>query len=126
MPMPANGRAAPTLHHGVMMEEAIKRVAFGRHRGAKGTSLAAYRDVAGELLDELRHLADSFKGIRICHINSSASGGYSPAHTFIFSAKSSLTMLTTNSLVASMLTSVSFLGRSPPRIIGIGTKPLTN
>src|SRR5258706_9464149 len=50
--------------------------------------------------------------------NSSASGGYSPEQEFIFSAKSSLTMLTTNSPVASMFTRVSFLGRSPPRIMG--------
>src|SRR5690242_5279848 len=50
--------------------------------------------------------------------NSSTSGGYSPEQRFIFSAKSSLTMFTTNSRVASILTSVSFLGRSPPRIMG--------
>src|ERR1051325_8609651 len=50
--------------------------------------------------------------------NSSTSGGYSPEHAFIFSAKSSLTMFTTNSPVASIFTSVSFLGRSPPRIMG--------
>ena len=44
------------------------------------------------------------------NLNSSTLDGYSPAQTFIFSANSSLTMLTTNSPVARMFTMVSLGG----------------
>ena len=57
------------------MDQAIQRVTVGRHRGAKSTALSAYRDAAPELLDELHDLARKLDGVRICHINSSASGG---------------------------------------------------
>src|SRR5262245_2250970 len=50
--------------------------------------------------------------------NSSTSGGNSVEQTFIGLAKSSDTMLTTNSRVATMLFKVSFLFPSLPRIIG--------
>jgi trehalose synthase len=57
------------------VDQAIQRVTVGRHRGAKSTALAAYRETADGLLDELQRMAASLRGVRICHINSSASGG---------------------------------------------------
>ena len=62
--------------HGMATTSALKRVAVGRHYGAKSTTLDAYRTVVGDsLLDELRDLARSLNGVRICHVNSSAAGG---------------------------------------------------
>ena len=55
---------------------AIKRVTGGRHYGATSTTLAAYRALAGdELITELQELARELRGVRICHVNSSAAGG---------------------------------------------------
>jgi len=53
----------------------MQLVSVGRHRGARSTTLAEYRHTADGLLDELQRLAASLRDVRICHINSSASGG---------------------------------------------------
>src|SRR5207247_695784 len=57
-------------------------------------------------------------GVRPLAANSSTSGGNSCEQTFIWAANSSDTTLTTNSPVASILRSVSFLPPSLPRIMG--------
>src|SRR5262245_45582479 len=59
-------------------------------------------------------------GVSVDSANSSTSGGYSPEQTFIASAMSSLTTLTTNSFVARMLAMVSFGG-----VRQTGPKPTT-
>ena len=56
--------------------EAIQKVSVGRHYGARSGTLDAYRTLVGdELIDELRTLARELRGLRLCHVNSSAAGG---------------------------------------------------
>jgi trehalose synthase len=54
----------------------MNRVVIGRHCCAQSTHLASYQGiVAAEVLDEITTLARVLKGVRICHINSTAAGG---------------------------------------------------
>jgi trehalose synthase len=59
------------------MSQPTKRVAIGRRRlGANSATLQAYRGlVADEIVDELQELGAALRGIRICHVNSSAGSG---------------------------------------------------
>jgi trehalose synthase len=52
------------------------KISVGRHAGATAINLDHYRPLVGdELIDELLALARPLKGIRICHLNSTAFGG---------------------------------------------------
>lgn len=54
----------------------MNRVAIGRHCCAQSTRLESFKGVvADEMLDEVRTLTRSLKGVRICNINSTAAGG---------------------------------------------------
>lgn len=54
----------------------MNRVSIGRHCCAQSTHLDASKGiVANDVLDEVRTLARSLKGVRICNINSTAAGG---------------------------------------------------
>ena len=52
------------------------RLSMGRQLGAQAGSVERYRPLVGdELLDELLALADALRGLRICHVNATATGG---------------------------------------------------
>ena len=71
--MPALGVAGAGA---VRYSGAMKRVVIGRHHGTQSSSLQSYREyVDASLLDELRELAGTLRGVRICHVNSTAAGG---------------------------------------------------
>ena len=54
----------------------LPKVAFGPHCCAESTRLENYRALVGdELVDEIRQLSHELRGIRVCQINSTASGG---------------------------------------------------
>ena len=54
----------------------LPQVAVGRHCCAQSTNPDNYRPLVGdELIDELRQLARSLAGVRVCQINATAAGG---------------------------------------------------
>ncbi len=54
----------------------LPKVRIGRHSSAMSTSVENYRQLVGDqLIDEMVALARELKGVKICHINSTASGG---------------------------------------------------
>lgn len=54
----------------------MNRIAIGRHCGTLHPNLDGYQRVVGDaMVDEIRALADSVGGLRICHVNSTAAGG---------------------------------------------------
>jgi trehalose synthase len=54
----------------------MRRLALGRHSGARSASFEAYRPLVDrELLDEVTELARSLRDLRICHLNSTSNGG---------------------------------------------------
>lgn len=54
----------------------LPKVAVGRHHSSRSIHLENYRQwVGGELIDEVRELGRDLHGLRICHINATASGG---------------------------------------------------
>jgi trehalose synthase len=54
----------------------MRRIAVGRHYGARSASFEAYRSlVDGEVLEEVTELARTLRDLRICHLNSTSSGG---------------------------------------------------
>lgn len=54
----------------------LPKVAIGRHCCAQSTNLENYRPLVGDgLIDEINALAAELKGVRLCHINSTAAGG---------------------------------------------------
>lgn len=53
----------------------LPQIAIGRH-SAESIQIDNYRQlVGGELVDEILELADELKGLRVCQINATASGG---------------------------------------------------
>lgn len=54
----------------------LPKVAIGRHCCAQSTNLENYRPLVGDaLIDEINELAAELTGVRLCHINSTATGG---------------------------------------------------
>lgn len=54
----------------------LPKVGVGRRCGAMQANLGGYRSLLSEAMDEeLTTLAKNLKGIRICHVNSTAAGG---------------------------------------------------
>ena len=54
----------------------LPQVAISRHCCAESTNLENYRPLVGdELIDEIHEISREFKGLRLCHINATASGG---------------------------------------------------
>ncbi|MFQ5899001.1 MAG: glycosyltransferase [Candidatus Methylomirabilia bacterium] len=54
----------------------MNRVSIGRHYGAQSANLDAYRPLVGDgLVEEIWELAGTLRGLRICHVNSTAAGG---------------------------------------------------
>lgn len=54
----------------------MNRLSIGRHCCAQFAHLDMHKGiVTDELLDEVRTLAHTLKGVRICNINSTAAGG---------------------------------------------------
>jgi trehalose synthase len=54
----------------------LPKIALGRHCCAEGNNPDNYRPLVGDaLIDEIQQLAGELKGLRLCHINATASGG---------------------------------------------------
>ncbi|HEY8504145.1 MAG TPA: glycosyltransferase [Gemmataceae bacterium] len=54
----------------------LPKVTFGPHCCSRSTNLDNYRPFVGdELIDEVRRLAAELKGVRVCQVNATASGG---------------------------------------------------
>ncbi len=54
----------------------LAKVSIGRHCCAASTNVANYRSLVGdEIINEIQTLASQLKGVRICHLNSTANGG---------------------------------------------------
>lgn len=54
----------------------LPKVAVGRHCCAPSTNLENYRDLVGDgLVDEIHQLSGDLKGLRLCQVNATASGG---------------------------------------------------
>ncbi len=54
----------------------LPQVVVGRHCCAQSTNPDNYRPLVGDaLIDEMQQLARSLRGVRICHINTTAAGG---------------------------------------------------
>src|ERR1700730_295805 len=54
----------------------LPRVAVGRHLSSESISVDNYRSWVGdELIDEIHELSKDLKGLRICNVNATASGG---------------------------------------------------
>ena len=54
----------------------LPKVSVGRHAANVSTQVQQYRVLVGdELLDEVLELARALRGVRVCHLNSTAFGG---------------------------------------------------
>jgi hypothetical protein len=54
----------------------LRKVDVGRYCCAPSTNLQNYRSLVGDgLIDEVHRLAESLRGVRVCHINATAAGG---------------------------------------------------
>ncbi|GKS60191.1 glycosyl transferase family 1 [Nitrospira sp.] len=57
-------------------QTSLQKVGIGRHCGSIQANLDRYRAlISDELADELTQLSRELQGVRICHVNSTASGG---------------------------------------------------
>jgi trehalose synthase len=54
----------------------LAQVKLSHRRSTESTTLDSYEPFVGKaLIEEIRHLAEGFKGLRICNVNATASGG---------------------------------------------------
>jgi trehalose synthase len=54
----------------------LPRIAVGRHRSSESVKIDSYRPLVGDkLVDEIHSLATKLRGLRVCQINATASGG---------------------------------------------------